>query len=174
MFFIPGFVISALTFPGVIVHEAAHMLFCKIRKVPVLDVCFFQFGNPAGYVVHGEVKNFTSMFLVAVGPFIINSILCVVICFPAYFPMQVFDVTPPLSMFLMWVGLSIGMHAFPSNQDARNLMDHASEAARKGNILAIVSFPLVGLIFVANLLTFFWFDLIYGVALGIGLPMLIF
>ena len=174
MFFIPGFVISALTFPGVIVHEAAHMLFCKIRKVPVLDVCFFQFGNPAGYVVHGEVKNFTSMFLVAVGPFIINSILCVVICFPAYFPMQVFDVTPPLSMFLMWVGLSIGMHAFPSNQDARNLMDHASEAARNGNILAIVSFPLVGLIFVANLLTFFWFDLIYGVALGIGLPMLIF
>lgn len=174
MFFIPGFVISILTFPGVIVHEAAHMLFCKIRKVPVLDVCFFQFGNPAGYVVHGPVKNFTSMFLIAVGPFIINSLLCVVICFPAYFPMQIFDVTPTLSLLLMWVGLSIGMHAFPSNQDAKNLVAHASEAARSGNILAIISFPLVGLIFVANLLTFFWFDLIYGVALGIGLPMLIF
>ena len=174
MFFIPGFLISALTFPGVIVHESAHMLFCKIRKVPVLDVCFFRFGNPAGYVVHGEAKDFTSLFLIAVGPFLINSLLCIVICFPAYFPMQVFDITPTLSLFLMWVGLSIGMHAFPSNQDARVLVDHAKEAAGRGNILAIISFPLVGLIFLANLLSFFWIDLLYGLGLGIGLPSLIF
>jgi hypothetical protein len=152
----------------------SHLLFCKIRRVPVLDVCFFRFGNPAGYVVHGDVKDFTSIFLIAVGPFIINSLLCVVICFPAYFPMQVFDVTPTLSPLLLWLGISIGMHAFPSNQDARILVSHAREAARNGNVLAIISFPLVGLIFLANLLSFFWIDLIYGVALGIGVPSLIF
>jgi hypothetical protein len=28
MIFIPGFVISLITFPGVIAHEWAHLLFC--------------------------------------------------------------------------------------------------------------------------------------------------
>lgn len=49
---IPGFLISILTFPGVIVHEIAHQLFCRICGVAVLDVCYFKAGNPAGYVVH--------------------------------------------------------------------------------------------------------------------------
>lgn len=173
MFFIPGPLIAALTFPGVIVHEAAHMLFCKIRKVLVVDVCFFQFGNPAGYVAHGEIRDFTSAFLISVGPLIINSVLCFLICLPAYYPMQVFDVTPFHSLVLMWIGLSIGMHAFPSNQDARNLLAHANSAAKRGNILAILSYPLVILIFIANLLSFFWFDLFYGIGLGIGIPSLI-
>ncbi len=173
MFFIPGFIITAATFPGVIVHEAAHMLFCKIRKVLVLDVCFFQLDNPAGYVVHGKVDDFTSAFLISVGPFIVNSLLCVLICFPAYYPMQVFDVTPLHSLFLMWVGISIGMHAFPSNQDAQNLIGHAKDAIKKGNPLAVLTFPLVLIIYIANLLSFFWIDLIYGLALGIGLPSLI-
>jgi len=52
MFFIPGPVIAFLTFPGVIVHEAAHLFFCKLFKLQVYDVCFLRFGNPAGYVIH--------------------------------------------------------------------------------------------------------------------------
>ena len=61
---IPGWIISILTFPGVIVHEAAHMLFCRMRGVAVLEACFFRFGNPAGYVVHDEINDFNSAFLV--------------------------------------------------------------------------------------------------------------
>ena len=173
MFFIPGPVITALTFPGVIVHETAHMLFCKIRRVLVFEVCYFRFGNPAGYVAHGEIKDFTSAFLISVGPLFVNSALCILICLPAYYPMQVFDVTPVHSFFLMWLGISIGMHAFPSTGDAANLWYYAKIAAKRGNPLAILSFPLVGLIFIANLLSFFWFDLIYGIALGVGVPTLI-
>ena len=174
MFIIPGFLISIATFPGVIVHEAAHMFFCKVRKVPVVDVCFFRFGNPAGYVAHAEIKDFTTAFLVSVGPFIINSLLCIIICFPVYFPMQVFNIQNPLFLFIMWLGLSIGMHAFPSNHDASCLLEHAKKAAAEFNPLAIISFPVILLIFIANLLRFFWFDLIYGAAIGIGLPALIF
>ena len=64
MFIIPGVLVSAVTFPGVVVHEAAHMLFCRIRGVAVLDVCFFRFGNPAGYVVHDAAggRNPTTWF----------------------------------------------------------------------------------------------------------------
>lgn len=43
--------ITLVTFPGVIVHEAAHMLFCRVRRVAVLDVCFLRFEDPVG---HGQ------------------------------------------------------------------------------------------------------------------------
>ncbi len=170
---IPGILIAVLTFPGVIVHEAAHLLFCRLRKIAVLEVCFFRLGNPAGYVVHESIESFPAAFLVAVGPFIINSLLCIVFCFPALFPMRIFGQESFLSYFWIWLGVSIGMHAFPSTQDARGLWIQAREAAKMGSVLAVASFPIVALIYVANLLSFFWFDAIYGVALGLGLPELI-
>ena len=172
MFFIPGQVISVLTFPGVIVHEIAHMLFLKLRNVPILDVCFFRFGNPSGYIVHAEIENFSTSLLVSVGPFLINSILCILICFPAFFPVKVFEVNNILSFLLLWLGVSIGMHAFPSIQDANNLLAHAKKEVITLNPLAIISFPIVLLIYLANILSFFWFDYIYGLAIGLGLPSL--
>ncbi len=170
MFFIPGWLVAIVTFPGVIVHEAAHMLFCKLRGVVVLDVCFFRFGNPAGYVVHEETEDFTTTFLVCVGPLLVNSVLCMVFCFPSLMPIKFFDLGDPLDYGLMWLGISIGMHAFPSTQDASTLWTQAREAAGDFNVLALISFPLVGLIFIANILSIIWFDALYGLALGILVP----
>jgi hypothetical protein len=170
---IPGFVISILTFPGVIVHEAAHMLFCRLRGVAVLDYCFIRVGNPAGYVIHERTGNFTTSLLISVGPFFVNSILCFVICLPAFFPMEIFHVQDPLTYVFLYLGVSIGMHAFPSTGDAKTLWGEAKEAAGKGNLLAYASYPVVGLIYVANVLSIVWFDALYGVALGVGLPHLI-
>jgi hypothetical protein len=167
---IPGILIALLTFPGVIVHEAAHMLFCRVRGVAVFDACFFRLGNPVGYVIHERVDDFTSMFLIAVGPFLVNSILCVFFCLPALIPVRIFGRSDPLSYFLLWVGLSIGMHAFPSTQDANVLWEAAKRAAVVRNPLAMVSFPLVVVIYAANILRFLWLDYAYGVAIGLGLP----
>jgi hypothetical protein len=174
MFFIPGELISILTFPGIIVHEFAHMFFCKVRKIEVLDACYFRIGNPAGYVIHESTPNFTTTFLVSMGPFVINTLLCLLICLPAYMPIKFFDIEHPLSYFLIWLGVSIGMHSIPSNQDASNVYEQAKEEVKHQNILAIISFPLVGLIYVFNVLRFFWADLLYGIAIGIGIPSLIF
>ena len=167
---IPGILVSIVTFPGVIVHEAAHLLFCNWRGVRVVEVCSLRFDNPVGYVIHEQPKNFTTSFLISVGPLIINSLLCVAICLPAYAPVNVFGLTHPLSFVLLWLGVSIGMHAFPSTQDASNLWEAAKVEAKRGNPLAIISLPLVILIYLANLGSFFWLDYIYGIALGIWLP----
>lgn len=174
MFFIPGEAMSILTFPGIIVHEFSHMFFCKLRKVAVLDVCYFQVGNPAGYVVHESTSNFTTTFLISMGPFFINTLFCLMICLPAYMPIQFFELSHPLSYFLIWLGVSIGMHAIPSNQDANNVFHQAKHKIKQGNVLAIISFPLVGMIYLFNLLRFFWIDVAYGIAIGIGVPYLIF
>jgi hypothetical protein len=173
MILIPGQLIALATFPGVIVHEVAHMWFCKLRGVAVLDVCFFRFGNPAGYVAHEEITNFNTALLVSVGPFIVNSLLCMFICFPAFLPVRIFGVSDFPSYFLLWLGISIGMHAFPSTGDGHALYQHARKAAASGSILAILSFPLVGLIYLANIGCIFWLDYLYGVAIGLGLPALL-
>ncbi|MGO8689998.1 MAG: hypothetical protein ACLQLG_10210 [Thermoguttaceae bacterium] len=55
-----------------------------------------------------------------------------------------------------------------------NLFQHAKKAAGTWNPLALLSFPLVVLIFVANVLSIVWADYFYGLALGLGLPGLIF
>lgn len=174
MFFIPGQLISIISFPGIIVHEFAHMLFCKMRKVAVFDACYFRVDNPAGYVIHENTENFYTTFLISMGPFFVNTLLCLIICLPAYMPIKFFNLDHPLSYFLIWLGVSIGMHAIPSNQDANCIFDQAKKEVKKWNPLAIVSFPIVVLIYIFNFARFFWADLIYGVGIGIGIPSLIF
>lgn len=79
---------------------------------------------------------------VSVGTFIVNSFLCVLFCFPVALPVMVFHQADLLSYFQLWLGVSIGMHAFPSTQDASILWTEAAKAAHRLNPLAILSFPL--------------------------------
>jgi hypothetical protein len=138
--------------------------------VAVLDACYFRVGNPAGYVIHERSSDFTTTFLISMGPFFVNTVLCLLICFPAYMPIKFFEIEHPLSYFLIWLGVSIGMHAIPSNEDAKNVFEEAKVHAKSLNILALITFPLVVLIYVFNALRIVWADLIYGIAIGIWLP----
>jgi hypothetical protein len=174
MFFIPGPVIAFLTFPGVIVHEAAHLFFCKLFKLQVYDVCFLRFGNPAGYVVHEKTDNFKALFFVSIGPFIINTLLCMLFCTPSFLPVWELKVSDPLAYFFYWLGLSIGMHAFPSTGDLGNLWKVAPRMARSGNILAIFSLPFTAVLYVLNFARIIWADLGYGIAVGILGPIALF
>lgn len=174
MFFIPGWLISIVTFPGVIVHETAHQLFCRITRLAVFDVCYFRVGNPAGYVLHEAGPDFNKNFLVSMGPFFVNSVLCVAFCSAAFLPVWELDAKDPLAYFFYWLGLSIGMHAFPSIQDMKCLWAVMPEAARKMNPLAILSYPLVAIVYLLNFARVVWADLGYGIAIGILAPLAIF
>jgi hypothetical protein len=172
--FIPGEIISLLTFPGVIVHEAAHQLFCRVSKLAVFDVCYFRWGNPAGYVVHESTPDFHKNFMVSMGPFFVNSLLCVVFCSAAFIPIWELDIFDPLAYFFYWLGLSIGMHAFPSTHDLQGMWKVMPAAAKRLNLLAIVSYPIVGILYVLNFARVIWADLAYGIAIGILAPLAIF
>jgi hypothetical protein len=174
MFFIPGPIIAALTFPGVIVHETAHLFFCKMFRLAVFGVCFFRFGNPAGFVIHEKTENFTALWFVSMGPFFVNTILCVLFCSAAFLPVWELKVVDPLAYLFYWLGISIGMHAFPSTGDLSNLYEVAPEQARRWNFLAIISLPLIMLLYLLNFARIFWADLGYGIAVGILGPIAIF
>jgi hypothetical protein len=83
-------------------------------------------------------------------------------------------VDDPLAYFFYWLGLSIGMHSFPSTVDLTNIWAVAPDLAKKGNILAIVSLPLAAVLHVLNYARVVWADLGYGIAVGILGPIAIF
>ena len=71
---------------------------------------------------------------------------------------------------VLWLGISIGMHAFPSTHDAKNVWRLARQQARSLKPLVLLSFPLVVAIYAGNFLRIVWFDYLYGFALGLLLP----
>ena len=170
--FIPGFLISLVTFPGVIVHELAHQLFCRWCKVPVFKVVYFQLENPVGYVLHEIPESKWQSIMISIGPFIINTILGAIIAFPAVLPVFEFNNAGPLDYLLIYLGVSIAMHAFPSTGDANAIWEHISD--KQTSIwIKIIGYPIVGLIYLGSLGSFFWLDLIYGIAVVYLLPNLV-
>lgn len=171
MFFIPGWLISILTFPGVIVHEVAHRFFADLAHVPVYDVCYFKRGNPAGYVIHAPPKTLKQSVLISVGPLIVNTVLCSLLTFSSVFPLIILDTEKNIEVFviLAWIGYSIGMHAFPSNEDMQNLLIDVKQKHQSGPLLIVANIFAV-LFKIANTLRIIWFDLIYAVGVSMMLP----
>ncbi len=162
MFLIPGWIIAALTFPGIIIHEWAHKKYCDWTDINVRKVVYFQFANPAGYVIHDEPQKYSQIFWISTGPLIINSLLAIII---SYFATQ----TQPESFLfylLVWIAISSGMHAFPSDQDARHIFDKSKTLLKNGGSkLHYLTYPFYALIWIANKLRFLWFDFFYAIAL---------
>jgi len=166
---IPGWFISIITFPGVIVHEIAHQFFCKVFRIAVLDVCYFRFGNPAGYVIHEAPRIVYQHLLIGIGPFIINSLLGALIAAPSAIPVLRFEVGTPLDYLLIWLGVSIAMHSFPSAGDAKGMWE-ALWAKGTPALARLAGTPLVLLIYIGALGSMFWLDLVYGMVVAMFVP----
>jgi hypothetical protein len=180
---IPGWLVSLLTFPGVILHEWAHKKFCDLAKVKVHEVVYFNLdfigeNEPAGYVIHERPTTYKQIFLISVGPLIINSLATILLGY--LFQILGFN-TPEtqnslLAIILAWLALSIGMHAFPSDEDMKHILEASKiELAKGGSKIHYLAFPFVWLISLANKLRAIWFDAIYAgllMMLGISLASL--
>ncbi len=170
---IPGCLISLLTFPGVVVHEMGHLIFCRLFGLSVHKVCYFRFGNPAGYVIHEQPCSYGQGFWVSVGPLVISTLIAAAVGFPVGM-LVIHHGAPELRHWVLgWLAVSIGMHAFPSTGDAANLWRASTSSLFKGNVPALIGFPVVILLYLANILSFLWFDAIYAVAVILAVPWLI-
>lgn len=170
--FIPGILISILTFPGIIVHELAHQLFCRWFKIPVFDVCYVRFENPMGYVVHEKSNKGYQTILISIGPFIINTVIAFLVAFPAAMQFK-FDDANFLDYILIYLGVSIGSHAFPSTGDAQSLWESVMQSGEHTLFTKIIVAPIVGFIYIGALGSFFWLDFAYGFFVSLGLPYII-
>ena len=170
--FIPGFLITLLTFPGVIVHELAHQLFCRLYKVPVFQVVYVRIGNPAGYVLHEKPSYKWQSLMISIGPFFVNTIIGALIALPAALPVYTFENANLFHYLLIYLGVSIAMHAFPSTGDANAIWQTLKEPGTS-IFTKIAGYPLIGLIYAGSIGSFIWLDLVYGIAIAVGLPKLI-
>lgn len=174
MYFIPGSLISALTFPGVIVHEIAHRFFLDLAKIPVYDVRYFKFTTEEvpGYVEHGEIKSIKTNFFVSIAPLILNTLLCAILTYPAqiFFFVDSKEGNAIIYGILMWLGISIGMHAFPSDTDMNTYLE-ATKSTRSKKPIVFFAKSLSLIFNIANKLRFFWFDFFYAIAIATILPL---
>lgn len=168
MLFIPGWLTALLTFPGIVVHELAHAVFCFFSGTRVYEISLFQPGQRvAGFVRHEMPRSLWAAFLISIGPLIVNSVMAILIGSPA---MAVYNQTRSLSLLpipvlaMLWLGFSIGIHALPSNQDFISFASTVNERRGKG-LLYLFSLILLNLMRFVNLLRFFWIDAIYAVAI---------
>lgn len=167
--FIPGFLVGWGTFPGVVAHELAHFLTCRWRQIAVRDVTWFSLRG-RGNVRHARPRNHIDLIFISFAPFIFNSLLAAV-CYAVAIGIYVYK--PPLpanwvlfSLLFLWLGFSIGMHAFPSRGDAKNVW-RAARRKSTSSVLALLSLPIAALTYVVNLLEMFWLDAVYAAALAI-------
>ncbi|MEM7362014.1 MAG: metalloprotease family protein [Bacteroidota bacterium] len=164
--FIPGQFIALITFPGVMIHELAHELFCYLTGVKVYEVCYFQFDkDETGYVLHEATESVIKNFLISMAPLLLGTFLPLLIF---SFGFLLFEKESVFLYPFFWLGGSIGMHAFPSNGDASILNKAVKEKLKNDNYLVVICYPFLVLVWLANLLSFFWADLAYSALLGIA------
>ena len=175
MFFIPGWLIAAVTFPGVMLHEWAHKFFCDRFQVRVLAVRYFQFGQDvAGFVQHDPPSTFRQHLFIGIAPLIVNSLAAIIVAAMA----AQAKTDSALMYFFWWLSMSFGAHALPSRRDADSIGDSIGRARASGaSAWILAAWPLVQVLRVASALKLFWIDIIFaaalvvvGAALGTHLP----
>ncbi|WP_137289400.1 metalloprotease family protein [Natronorubrum halophilum] len=178
------FGVQLASIPGIVVHEFAHKKACDLVGVPVLEVVYFRFGTPSGYVRHTQPDRYRESFVISVAPFLVNTVVSMAafLGLAALVTAVGTEGAPPgellaaiwtasretlaLAVVLCWLGLSVGMQAFPSTGDANTLWTRSRSEWRRSPVV-LLAVPFVLVIYVANLLSWLWADVLYAVGLGI-------
>lgn len=136
---------SLLTAPGVVIHELGHVVFCVLAGVKIHEIKLFRFGNPAGYVIHDEPRQFVRAVLVSFGPLIVNTLVSL-FCFARFSPILTLT-----NILYLWLGIASALHAIPSTGDAKSLLATTNSRILR-NPLILIGYPFVILIYTLNLL----------------------
>lgn len=168
--YIPGEFIALATFPGVMVHEMAHWLACKLTRTPVYQLCLFQPENPFGYVVHAEPSSPAKQFAIGAAPFLVNTLLAIMI---SRWVGQGFLLDLPwYDWVASWLALAIGMHAFPSEVDVSHTW-HATRSPTMPRVLKVFAYPIVGFMYLASRVASGFLDLLYAAIIVWGIAPLL-
>jgi hypothetical protein len=165
MFLFVRSVLDALTFPGIVVQQAARKLLCHATGTEVTDVCWFRWEQPTGYVVHEDPNAVWKQYLIGLGPVLVSLVVAVVTALLALpFAPKGNAVSLP-SILLCWIGVSVAAHAFPNRTDAGSIWALAWEAEDAPVWTRVLSVPVVGMVYLFALSRFLGLDLIFGLLL---------
>jgi hypothetical protein len=174
--YIPGELVSLLTFPGVIIHEIAHRLLCDIQNIPVYDVRYFiVWSRRAGYVIHARTDHYRKRLLIGLEHFFVNSLVAMVCTIPLatelYFGTTFAAHTCLFlpKLVITWIGVSVGFNAIPSKKDTEGLLDECPNF-----FLWCFLAPLISFFYICNLDGCGWiFGLMYTAGISCIIPALL-
>lgn len=162
--------IQYLTFPGIILHEFAHVIFCRLAKVKIHKISYFQFGKMLGFVEHESPQKLHQSFLISVGPLILNSFVCLIFTAILFRTFYISGFNFDIHAFIFWwIGFSAGVHAFPSVSDIENFKESVYER-NKWSPFRMISLPFVYILSFIEKFEYFEAKLIFASILGIILP----
>ena len=160
---------SIFYMPGVIIHELSHHFFCIIFNAKVKDVCYYNFRNSSGYVLHERPKHLYQDVLIATAPFFLNSLIGGLIAYPTIInKLSILGITSLnwQDFFHLIISISIGMNAIPSKSDGLSIWSYISDSDMNFlfKLLAQITItPLVLLIYLINFgSSYLKIDLLYG------------
>lgn len=112
--------VTALLAPGIVAHEFAHELACRLLGVPVHGSAYLNPFASEAYVDHEPVETFHADAAVALAPLVVNTGLSL-----AAFAGATALAGTALWPLLVWVGGTLALTAFPSHSDTDSLVETA-------------------------------------------------
>jgi hypothetical protein len=105
-----------LFFPGMILHELAHYIACKIVGVKVTKIKLVGFHE--AFVQHAATGAW-KMVAITIAPFVLNNLMAWILLTEAK---EHFAPNLLWALVLLWLGVSFLFYAFPSKADAGNAL----------------------------------------------------
>lgn len=156
-------------------HEYGHAWACRQLGVRVVNVCYFRFGNPLGYVIHEKTQSALQHIVVATAPFFVSTTVAFAVSLAAtlllYFHASG-DVTDFTTPVCSWLGFSFALHAFPSSGDADALWRDVTGSSF-GFFPKILLIPTVGVIRMVQFGNRFWLDTLFAILIIAVPPLLV-
>ncbi len=139
---------SYLTFPGIVLHETAHLVMCLLFGVKVTRVRFFRFDGSGGDVTYQSPNSYIKIFFIALSPMVIGSVVSYVLLHNTF-------ITPNIDIYLyyiyIWAGFCFALHSLPSIQDANSLLQYSKNLGGLfGVIFFIISLPVFVIFWILN------------------------
>ena len=146
-------------------------MFCIIFGAKVINVCYYNFKDSSGYVLHNRPKHLYQDILIATAPFFVNSFLGGLLAYPTIINklsitgLVNFNWTDILRII---ISISIGMHAIPSKGDGLSIWNYLSDSNMNFLLKIFAQCTLAPLVFLIYLINFgssyLRIDLLYGVS----------
>jgi len=154
--------IYIITFPGAVLHAIWHKLICRLFLITINEEDILNFKRNTTYVIHEKSDNRKFNILVTYIPFILNSIIGIIMLISVsieFLIFKLFDVIISggvmwanafdfaILIFSCWFGFSILMHSIPSGKKVNKFVNLAINGTFEKNS----DIPFIGSPYVAHI-----------------------
>ncbi|RNC88221.1 MAG: hypothetical protein ED556_03285 [Winogradskyella sp.] len=153
-----GLLVQIITFPGIIFDQFSNKLACDLLEVKVHEVKYLQSEAPISYIIHDIPESYFKIFSLSIIPFMISTLTAILLFTIGYS----FGEESIIFFIFCWLGISVAAHAFPNKKNGSLLWQKSISEVKAGNYIALLGFPLVVIIYLAQILHYVWLDIIYG------------